>query len=584
MLICLNKLACDNFQSLQKEPHCHCMAQKNQLQLVLMISWFFLVLLTCLLIHFQVVFTCNWMAYTIGGYLQFVVLLTFKGLCYLLYPLCGWIAEICSSKYRLIQCSFILMLISSITISIDGLLRIIYKIEEKLIVTEVLFVVSGLIALGLYEANAIQFGMDQMLEASSEQLSSFIHWYFWCIDIGSLITYYAVVVVTYFWEKCESDDDNISETSHHFFGWILVILSCIQILLSTTGIFLIFNATRFLSIQQTSRNPLKMIVKVLVFAFKHKYPIKRSAFTYWENYIPSRIDLGKEKYGGPFTYEQVEDVKTMFRLLLLMFSLFGFYLSGDGYSLSRYILNTVGCPTFVPFIIIIWNSENITNLVVVLFIPLYQFMKKYLSRYTPSLLARMWIGLFFCLLSECIQSSYSLFLQHEQGESFKCLEVLMFIDSTLELKCVFTNLKVLRNNTYEYFCSVPPINYPLIYLSLVPLILNSLSYLLVFLTTIEFICAQSPNAMKGLLIGIWYSMMSIKYIVVMNLNMDKNLLQTDNWNIYHGIRGVGIFVSIICFSYISKQYRYRERDENVNEQAIIEEQYERELLLNYSNE
>ena len=54
-----------------------------------------------------------------------------------------------------------------------------------------------------------------------------------------------------------------------------------------------------------------MIAKILVFAFQHKYPIKRSAFTYWENYIPSCIDLGKEKYGGPFTYKQVEDVKTI---------------------------------------------------------------------------------------------------------------------------------------------------------------------------------------------------------------------------------------------------------------------------------
>ena len=25
------------------------------------------------------------------------------------------------------------------------------------------------------------------------------------------------------------------------------------------------------------------------------------------------------------------------------------------------------------------------------------------------------------------------------------------------------------------------------------------------MTTLEFICAQSPNALKGILIGIWYS-------------------------------------------------------------------------------
>ena len=34
--------------------------------------------------------------------------------------------------------------------------------------------------------------------------------------------------------------------------------------------------------------------------------------------IPSRIDLGKHKYGGPFTTEQVKDVKTFLRLILVI--------------------------------------------------------------------------------------------------------------------------------------------------------------------------------------------------------------------------------------------------------------------------
>ena len=50
-------------------------------------------------------------------------------------------------------------------------------------------------------------------------------------------------------------------------------------------------------------------------------------------HTPPRIDLGKHKYGGPFTYEQVEDVKTFYMLLQLTVYLFGFQLSGDGYSL-----------------------------------------------------------------------------------------------------------------------------------------------------------------------------------------------------------------------------------------------------------
>ena len=41
----------------------------------------------------------------------------------------------------------------------------------------------------------------------------------------------------------------------------------------------------------------------------------KSAFTYCEDDLPSRTDFGKTKYGGPFTTEQMEDVKTFLRLL-----------------------------------------------------------------------------------------------------------------------------------------------------------------------------------------------------------------------------------------------------------------------------
>ena len=61
--------------------------------------------------------------------------------------------------------------------------------------------------------------------------------------------------------------------------------------------------SKWSNISQVSKKPLKIIFGVLTYSLKHKYPERRSAFTYWENDIPSRIDLGEEKYGGPFTYE-----------------------------------------------------------------------------------------------------------------------------------------------------------------------------------------------------------------------------------------------------------------------------------------
>ena len=73
-----------------------------------------------------------------------------------------------------------------------------------------------------------------------------------------------------------------------------------------------------------NHHPLKTVYRVLKFAKQHKYPVNRSAFTYCEDEIPSRIDFGKRKYGGPFTTEEVEDVKTFFKILLILTAVFAF--------------------------------------------------------------------------------------------------------------------------------------------------------------------------------------------------------------------------------------------------------------------
>ena len=63
---------------------------------------------------------------------------------------------------------------------------------------------------------------------------------------------------------------------------------------------------------------------MLNYARKNKYPRKRSAFTYLDEEQPSRLDFGKdEKFGGPFTEEEVEDVKTALRLIPLVVSVSG---------------------------------------------------------------------------------------------------------------------------------------------------------------------------------------------------------------------------------------------------------------------
>ena len=75
------------------------------------------------------------------------------------------------------------------------------------------------------------------------------------------------------------------------------------------------------------QNPFKLIYKVIKYAIKNKYPRQRSSFMYCEDDLPSRIDFGKSKYGGPFTIEQVEDVKTFLRFFPI--AILGGVLAGE---------------------------------------------------------------------------------------------------------------------------------------------------------------------------------------------------------------------------------------------------------------
>ena len=58
------------------------------------------------------------------------------------------------------------------------------------------------IGIGLFESTAIQFGMDQMLEASSDQLSTFIHWYYWSSKLGNLLIIYIGYALTLYLQSC----------------------------------------------------------------------------------------------------------------------------------------------------------------------------------------------------------------------------------------------------------------------------------------------------------------------------------------------------------------------------------------------
>ena len=156
----------------------------------------------------------------------------------------------------------------------------------------ILYVVAG-IGLGGFQANVIQFGIDQLTDASSTEISSFIIWY--------ARTFFSSVVPYLVLEK-------ESSSVHRA---LLDVSLCLALCLD-----LLFN--NLLVKEPITRNPFKLIYGVMKYMMRHKQRRQRSAFTYCEEEIPSRIDFGKSKYGGPFTTEQLEDVETFFRMLVVI--------------------------------------------------------------------------------------------------------------------------------------------------------------------------------------------------------------------------------------------------------------------------
>ena len=69
---------------------------------------------------------------------------------------------------------------------------------------------------------------------------------------------------------------------------------------------------------------------------KNMYPRNHSVLIYWEKNYPSRLNFGMDKYGGPFSEEQEEDVKGVIRLPPLFIYIVGLFLAEDVKWISYY--------------------------------------------------------------------------------------------------------------------------------------------------------------------------------------------------------------------------------------------------------
>ena len=463
-----------------------------------------------------------------------------------LYLFTGWLADVYFGRYKVMKVSIWVMWIGNVCGTLLLLIHFLSPHDVPKYVSIVVAYIGAAIGSSGLIINAIPFGTDQMLGASSEEISSFIHWFIWAMYTGIASGYFMVNGL-----HCTSMSD--SQTS------LVSVLFAVAV--SSVALCLDFLCRNWLVVEPVSQNPLKSIYSVLKYAASHKHPARRSALTYWEEDIPSRIDLGKSKYGGPFTTEQVEDVKTFFRLLVVSvaISFFVYPLISCNFSLSMFASH------FQQQTTLFRNKDANSALldfftfayVVVIFgIPLYELVIYPLARnWIPSTLKRVGIGAFGTIIVASVALSADMVGHAHTNATVEC----MFVE----------------NRTSS---SVVDVNF--LWVGIVLGIAIGIEVVTIFAALFEFLCAQTPHSMKGLIIGLSFASAVGLSQVLANATFTT---WTHAWSppvtyptcafwFYLFIIVVTV-VGLVMFGIVAKCYKKRERDDVLHEQKFVEDYY-----------
>ena len=461
----------------------------------------------------------------------------------IIYCLLGLVGEIFIGTQRLLNFSMWVQWTAMIISALVTALKFSYDFprwQEILLIT--VPSVVQFIGLSAFQVTAVQFGIDQIQGAPSKHLSAFIYWYF-CMELLPKRVFRLVVNLL-------SNYAHVTELTIHLGGCILcaVLLSFVLCMkgCSMSSLFLGDpegeKCCSTSSIRNQSNkhiyNPYSLVYRVIKFAFKHKHPIQRSALTFWEDKLPSRIDLGKNKYGGPFTSEEVENVKTFLQLIKVLVSLLGTFIVSFSVDIDTYHRIVLRSSSLVL-------TEVIYDLVCagVFFLLFLLLFLPCCHKCLPGMLKRIWIGTLFTTAS-----ALSMLLIVSIGSEY-----------SNELSCTVTlNL----------------------HLILIPMILEAGSYIVLIISLFEFLIAQSPQSMKGMLIGLYYTFRFglaglfnlVEYHAFETKYPTHNSILSCATTHYLEITVIGL-LSLFIYTVVACKYKLRERDEVINVHIFAEEYY-----------
>ncbi len=399
---------------------------------------------------------------------------------------------------------------------------------------------------GIY-TNILPYGLDQLIFHSNAQLRAFVHWMVWGLFLGFLLTGHLAFV---------------EETLYSPKVTMITCLVCFGII-SATVCITISMENRFLPSGILHDNPYSDVINVLKYAWIHKYPERRSAFTYWDNAYPGRIDLAKSKYGGPFKEEQVEDVKTFFRMCFVFLSMFGLYI---GYfsvfnGILPFISSLKGASTFLNGYGSYFLFTTTHQVLLLVTIPLLELI-----------VLPLWPKLEYFLLKPLRGLVLSSILLVLTLIATLCIDTVGHYRSTNQHGCEFGSPEQSLNLNYLFY--------------LIPLVMSGLINMINFVCSMEFICCQAPKNMYGMLGGIFWFIrglyMNIGSLVSVPFTIE-NMHGPGKLNCSTWILSTQLIISIVGLLLLSvavKKYHRRKKEDHYNYYAVVERHYDQFLINN----
>ena len=466
---------------------------------------------------------------------------------YFIIPLCGWLSDTKIGRGNAVYVSLWLGWIGTLLQTISSCFQYsscgIIALTGRYGVSSIalLFI---LVSMAFMYANVLAYGIDQMMNVSSVKIRAFIHWYVWVFfAFGNISSYTSFLPIT----------------EYHTGSLSIALITFALFSLSLCSHFQLHHHFEHIPIP----NPYKTVFKVLKLSAQNKHLIKhRSAFTYWGE-GPSRIDFAKERYGGSFTHEEVENVKTFLRILAILASLSPFLIASDPFinGISGFVPQykdgndaLKGNASFVIWFI----GDNIVLVLVPLFelviLPLFPKLEYFLINPLKGL----------CVANVClILSIVSVFLidligrvTHEPFD-IPCFTVWEQNNETIQLS---------------------------FWILLLPSLFAGISDALVFICIFEFLCSQSPFGMHGMLIGLFWFLRAI-FIDIgsgvtiafqsKNFNSSSTLSCASWFSITLGSVAV---IGLVVYVLTARWYIKRIRDADLDLRTAIEEQFEQRLI------